>query len=107
MRGSVGERRGPQEMNAFCGMVLGEVTASVMAEVYYGLMLYIFLIDIFKQPANGSYPSFYARGDRHRKDVCRVYTTVWGLQYQELRMGLWAEERTGMKLRDFPGAAWV
>lgn len=37
-------------MNAFCGMVLGEVTASVMAEVYYGLMLYIFLIDIFKQP---------------------------------------------------------
>lgn len=28
-------------MNAFCGMVLGEVTASVMAEVYYGLMLYV------------------------------------------------------------------
>lgn len=73
-------------------------------------------------PARESYPSFYRRGDRHRKDVCRVYThliggkevgneltlrvrrphTVEGLQYQELRMGLWAEERTGMGAEGLP-----
>lgn len=29
-------------------------------------------------------------------------STVWGLQYQELRMGLWAEERTGMEAEGLP-----
>lgn len=78
-------------------------------------------------PARESYPSFYRRGDRHRNDVCRVYThliggkevgneltlrvgrahTVDGLQYQELRMRLRAEAGQGWELRDFPGAAWV
>ena len=38
----LGRRRGPGEMNAFCGMVLGELVTSVMADVYYGLMLYVY-----------------------------------------------------------------
>lgn len=29
-------------MNAFCGMVLGELITSMMADVYYRLMLYVY-----------------------------------------------------------------
>ena len=28
-------------MNAFCGVVVEEVITSVMADIYYGLMLYV------------------------------------------------------------------
>lgn len=83
----------------------------------------IFLVDNFQQPCKRILSlTLQKRRLRHRKDVCRVYThlmggkevgkeltlrvrrphTVEGLQYQELRMGLWAEERTGMGAEGLP-----
>lgn len=68
-----------------------------------GLCFTFFSLTSSNNPANGSYPSFLQEETGTEK-MCVESTpsTVWGLQYQELRMGLWAEERTGMEAEGLP-----